>query len=333
MPCQLYNVQSFESWLQYFLSCPGIEHLLDSSYAHKPPDSGVMHDIWDSPAWRSLGPFTTTPGTLTFSLYIDWFNPFTNKIAGKIASYGDIIMTCLNLPYNIRHKPEYTFFAGITPPPHEPTITTISSLLDPIVNELQELYIGKNIPTYHYPDGVFQKIAILLVIADLLAVCKALGFTSVTSHHFCSFCTLQHSNIESLDTTSWELWAGPRVRAAAQEWQQAPTKKAQKLLIDRNGIRWTPLHELFYRDPVQHTVLGVMHNWLEGILQHHTRVKWGIGIPDCSAHPGQPKRHQTSISGDTESNGSGDTDVEMIDDELADLQKDSQHFNDAPQAI
>ncbi|XP_006455800.1 hypothetical protein AGABI2DRAFT_153601 [Agaricus bisporus var. bisporus H97] len=246
MPRQLYNVQSFESWLQFLLSRPG--------------------------------------GNLTFSFYIDWFNPFTNKIAGKIASCGAIIMFCLNLPYHCRHRPEYTFFAGITPPPHEPTVTTISSLLDPIVGKLQELYVGKVIRSYRYPDGRLTKVAILPVIADLLAVRKALGYTT-----------------------------------AAQEWHQASTQKARKLLLEKNGIRWTPLHELFYRDPVQHTVLGVMHNWLEGILQHHTRVKWA--------------QRDTKNTEDTESDNGGDTDVEMLDAELANLRTDSQHFNDTPQAV
>jgi hypothetical protein len=76
-----------------------------------------MSSIWDSPAWRSLGSFTTTPGNLTFSYFIDWFNPLTNKIAGKIVSCGAIMMFCLNLPPDLRHLPENTFFAGITPPP------------------------------------------------------------------------------------------------------------------------------------------------------------------------------------------------------------------------
>ena len=76
-----------------------------------------MRTVWDSPAWQSLpGNFSTTPGNLTFSYYIDWFNPFTNKIAGKSASCGAIMLFCLNLPPDIQQLPKNTFFAGITPP-------------------------------------------------------------------------------------------------------------------------------------------------------------------------------------------------------------------------
>jgi hypothetical protein len=144
VPCRLYNTQDFESWLEFFLSCPGIEDFIDKSYAHC-PSSDTMYSIWDSPAWRSLGPFTTTPGNLTFSFYIDWFNlnPFTNKIAGKSVSCGAIMMFCLNLPYELQCLPQNTSFAGITPPPREPSVTTITALSDPIVDHLQTMWQGK----------------------------------------------------------------------------------------------------------------------------------------------------------------------------------------------
>ena len=70
VPCTLYSTQDLTSWLEFFLCQPGIEDLIDQSYAHQ-PSGRIMHSIWDSPAWRSLGSFTTTPGNLTFSYYID----------------------------------------------------------------------------------------------------------------------------------------------------------------------------------------------------------------------------------------------------------------------
>nr|GAT43797.1 predicted protein [Mycena chlorophos] len=38
-----------------------------------------------------------------------------------------------------------------------------------------------------------------------------------------------------------------------------------------------PLRKLQYRDPVRDIILGFMHNWLEGILEHQLRALWGIG--------------------------------------------------------
>jgi len=91
-----------------------------------------MYNIWNSLAWQSLEPFTTTKNNLTFSFFIYWFNPFTNKISGKTVSCGAIIIFCLNLPYHLRYQSENTYFAGISPPSYKPSVTTITALLDPI---------------------------------------------------------------------------------------------------------------------------------------------------------------------------------------------------------
>ncbi|KAJ6779223.1 hypothetical protein DFH09DRAFT_992899, partial [Mycena vulgaris] len=39
------------------------------------------------------------------------------------------------------------------------------------------------------------------------------------------------------------------------------------------------MHDVANWDPVKHVILGFMHNWLEGVLQRHLRVLWGIGRP------------------------------------------------------
>lgn len=81
IPIRYYNTQTFESWLQFFLGRPSTENYLDQCYNHI-PSQGKMKGIWDSPIWKSLGNFCYTRGKLVFGLYIDWFNPYTNKIAG-----------------------------------------------------------------------------------------------------------------------------------------------------------------------------------------------------------------------------------------------------------
>jgi hypothetical protein len=50
VPRRLYTTQSFSSWLEWFLSRPGIEDKIDLSYKHRRPSGGIMRDIWDSPA-------------------------------------------------------------------------------------------------------------------------------------------------------------------------------------------------------------------------------------------------------------------------------------------
>jgi hypothetical protein len=330
VPRTLYSTQDLTSWLEFFLSRPGIEDLIDQSYIHQ-PSVGVMHSIWDSPAWRSLGSFTTTPGNLTFSYYIDWFNPFSNKIAGKSASCGAIMLFCLNLPYELQHLPENTFFAGITPPPKEPTMITITAVSDPIVDHLEAMWPGRKIRTYRHPEGVSRCLAVLPGIGDLLAIRKAFGFAGVSAHNFCSFCTLRIADIDRLDYESWTARVGVDVRANAEEWRRATTKKRRKEIFDEHGVRWSSLHRLIYRDPVRHTVLGLMHNWIEGILQHHARCKWGIGIvPSLKANQDgddndDPVEHNRPHLAEDH-----DDDVDMLDDELLDLHAESQAFEDIP---
>jgi hypothetical protein len=96
IPQSLYATQSFASWLHFFLGRAEIEDHLEQSYQknlqrQNAALGGPMNDIQDSPAWRSLGNFLLTPYNLVWSLYIDWFNPYTNKIAGMYPTYPQFL--------------------------------------------------------------------------------------------------------------------------------------------------------------------------------------------------------------------------------------------------
>jgi len=278
-PNRRFYTQSLREWLKSFLSRPGIEELIDQSYQHK-PNPHAMGCLWDSPAWQDLpGQFSTTPGNLTFNIYIDWFNPFTNKIAGKTVSAGIILATCLNIPYELQESLGATCHLGITPLPREPSVTTINHLTSPIVSELEELWKGVMIPTFRHPEGIQKRIGILSAIADLLGMRKLLGYAAVNAQKFCSFCDLDHKKLGAVDQgiIIGQLRNGEDVRRAGRAYLDAPTIEQRTKLFQTSGVRFSAVQQLSYRDPVRHTVLGMMHNWLEGVLQHHARVKWGIG--------------------------------------------------------
>lgn len=322
VPQRLYNTQDFHSWLSHFLSRPGIEELIRKSQQHVPnPDR--MSSIWDSPAWQSLGPFTSLRNHLVFSYYIDWYNPFTNKIAGKSASCGAIMAFCLNLPLELQHLVENTFFVGITPPPKEPTVTTINALSDPVMDQFLEMWKGRHIQTYEQPDGALHRVAVIPAIGDLLALKKLLGFAGHASPNFCSFCKLLRSEIDRLDHANFVPRNGAEILHWAKAWLLAPTKAKRAEIFKAHGCKWSSSHKLIYRDPVKHTVLGLMHNWLEGILQHHCRLKWGIGS-DVS---GAGQVADTDSDSDAELM---DIDEDMLEDELAGLHQDSFRQQDAP---
>ncbi len=88
VPKCLYSTQSFDEWLKHFLSRKVIDDALVETFHQRNnhmhvPFGGDMHDVQDSPAWKDLHNSGDSPYKLTFGLYVDWFNPFTNKIAGE----------------------------------------------------------------------------------------------------------------------------------------------------------------------------------------------------------------------------------------------------------
>ena len=87
VPRCLFSTQSFDSWLSFFLSRQVIEKALDETFRQQTncpqaPFGADMCDIHDSPGWKDLFRFSQSPYRLIFGIYVDWFNPYTNKIAG-----------------------------------------------------------------------------------------------------------------------------------------------------------------------------------------------------------------------------------------------------------
>jgi len=83
-------------------------------------------------------------GHYVFSLSFDNFNLLGNKAAGKKISNGMVSLACLNLPIEMRYKPENLFLAGVIPGPKEPPISTsgINSYMRPIVDTFLEFWEG-----------------------------------------------------------------------------------------------------------------------------------------------------------------------------------------------
>ncbi|PPQ92325.1 hypothetical protein CVT25_008507 [Psilocybe cyanescens] len=207
-----------------------------------------MCDIQDSPGWRSLYNSFPSPCNLQFGLYVDWFNPFTNKIAGKTSSCGAIVLYCLNLPPELHYRPENTFIIGLSPPPKAPDMITICHLLESVIASIGELGIfpGIKIPTFCFPFGVLIQVKIASFVADLEASNKVAGFMSHKATQFFSFCELTVDNLEDLDYNTWTLHNG----------RNEPTLTKREALATKNGY---------------------LHNWLEDILQHQLRNLWGLG--------------------------------------------------------
>lgn len=93
---------------------------------------------------------------------------------------------------------------------------------------------------------------------------------------YCSFCLSPQTNIEDLDLNAWEARDSATVWAEAKEWLNTMTQTGQAAQEAISGVRWTSMHHLPYWDPVKHTILGFMHNQIEGVMKNHLHTLWGI---------------------------------------------------------
>lgn len=183
--------------------------------------------------------------------------------------------------------------------------------------------------TQRCPDGRRVRARLLPVIADLVTIRKATGFAAHSAKHFCSYCTLQRDSIERCDVSRWSARIHSNVLKASKAWKMARTVKRRDTLFKASGVRYSALHRLAYRDTVEHNVLGIMHNWMEGILQHHLRRKWGVGAEIVRARQNGSGRAQLSEHASVSVGGSIE-DIEDLQKELDSLQSESRDHNDVP---
>lgn len=167
------------------------------------------------------------------------------------------------------------------PPPSVPTMITITHVINPIVDTFiaHGHPSGQMIPTFYHPEGAKCCCRAAPLIADLEAGHKVGGFLAHSATLFCPYCLIEKEDLSDLHCAHLPCH-GAQVRTQAFQWLSLSTKIAREAHATETGVRWTPLHRLPYWDPVKHLLLGFMHNWLEGILQHQLRVLWGIGATE-----------------------------------------------------
>jgi hypothetical protein len=231
------------------------------------------------------------------------------------------VLYCMNLPYSIRFKLENICIIAMTPIPNTPDPYTISHIIQIITDMISPFSTpeGKKLPTYKQPQGAFVECYLIPIIADLQAIRKWCGFMSHSATMFCWFCLCTKTEIERLDFEAWTLRDGTTVRTQAEEWQNLDTTSAKEAFSKKTGVRWTPMQLLWYWNPVSHTLLGFMHNWLEGILQHQLRSLYGIGRSKKLAD-------SLSLDSDLRDEQLMDSDISDSSSELSGLEQEQQEF-------
>ncbi|KAJ8514537.1 hypothetical protein ONZ45_g7942 [Pleurotus djamor] len=286
------------------------------------PVTGTMTSIFQGKVLRELkGPDGRhfrgdgTEGRYVFSLGADFFNPLTNKIAGKKISCGCLVLSCLNLPIELRYKPENMFLIAVVPGPQEPSLDNINPYMAPIVDVFLKYWDPGvyYLQTLRYPLGRLMRLALVALISDLLAARKFAGFASCTHNFFCAacLCTRKQHGYGHLDPTSWIKRSKESCRTAAEEFRIASSAKAMEAAFEKNGMRWSEFSRLPYFDLSKYVVVDSMHNLLLGLLKEHFTGVLGytvyldaqldvlaVDIPVSESHPaptGKPSADVTRL--------------------------------------
>lgn len=300
VPIKTFLSFDFKDWVASLLSRPGFEDRMDAAWETVDTEA-VMGDIFQGEYLRNFKGHDGLhfskgghEGRYAFSLCVDFFNPYMNKLAGKKTSIGLISLVCLNLPPSLRYKPENIFLAGIVPGPREPPLTTLNHYLTPLIDDLVQFWEPgvRFTRTYNYPEGRTIRCALIALVSDLPASRKTAGFAAHSHEHFCSICHCTKSGDQnSTDYHSWKRRTNVECRSQAAEYEATSDEEARASQFEKYGIRWSELLRLPYFDIVRCVVVDAMHNLFLGLIKEHL-----TGILGISLQSRKPEAPAISIS-------------------------------------
>jgi hypothetical protein len=279
-PKKIFTYHHFSDYLSGLLARPDLEKVMDERCDLLTQSTHLVADAFEATYMKEfLGSdgklFLQRPdgeGRYAFVLNIDYFNPEGLKLRGAASSCGIISMACLNLPLDIRYKPENMYIAGIIPGPKEPHLTQLNHYIRPLIDDLLVSWErGVSLSrTALQPTGRTTRSIIAAVVCDLPAARKAAQMASYRSHFFCTVCSCYHlSSLGNFDYENWKKRDVKEMRVHAEQWRDAKTAKEQERLFEKYGVRWSELWRLPYWDPTRQLVVDSMHCLFENLAKTH----------------------------------------------------------------
>jgi len=260
-------------------------------------DVGHLCKILQKKKGERFLPGPTDETRLAFSFSIDSFNPYHMKEAKQTVSSTALWLILLNLPLHLRYRPENMFLAGIIPGPRKPSLSDINHSIRLLVDVLLEFFDPGvwYSRTARHMHGCRVRAILVSVVSDMPAARQAGGFASPTATFFCTRCNLKIQDIENIEKCDWPgRDVGQHVRVA-RKWRDAQTSEEQENLFKNHGIRWSPLLDLPYWDPILFTAIEPMHVFDAGLFQTHLRQVWGID-PTASSGDGMTSQPAKAIA-------------------------------------
>lgn len=291
-PKKTFVYHDFKDYLAGLLSRADIEAAMDQACddlqdSINSPNPPLVHDAFEAQFLRQFrGP---EPGSLfidrgeegryVFALHVDFFNPEGMNLHGANTSCGIISMACLNLPSEIRYKPENMYIAGIIPGPKQPSLEKLNHYIRPLVDDMVDAWERgiKFSKTARYATGRLTRSAIALAVCDLPAARHLASLAGIGSHFYCSACKCYHKTTYGrVDFETWEPRDKETLREFAERWRDAETSFERERLFKSHGVRYSEMWRLPYWDPSRQLVIDPMHCILEGLAQHHSRNLLGL---------------------------------------------------------
>lgn len=287
-PIKTYVYHHFFDYLARLLSRKDLEEQMDKacddfmqSLSQPPPE--YVTNIFEADFVRSFeGP---KPGTLfvdrgdegrfLFVVHVDFFANEGMSIRGASTSCGIISCACLNLPSEVRYKPENMYIAGIFGP-KEPPLEQLNHYIRPLMDDMvvgwdRGVQFSR---TALHASGRLCRTAAAMSCNDLPAARKVSQLGAATSHNYCTVCQCRHkSTLGRVDFThcDWNPPDNDKLQKLAKAWRDALSNADQDQITSQYGIRWSEFWRLPYWNPSRQLVVDAMHCILEGLCQLHAR--------------------------------------------------------------
>jgi hypothetical protein len=210
-----------------------------------------MEDIWHASMFCQFPgpdgkPFLSSSnweGHYVFSLGVDGFNPFQNKVAKQNMMVTGMYMVCLNLPLDLHYRPKNMYLVGIIPGPTKPSTDQINHFLKLLVDDLLPFWDpGVTFScTAKYQDSRIIQITLIPIICNLPAAKQVVGFSGISLKFFCSYCLLPLYDIDNLDRSQWPPCDVEIHHKHACSYRDAPMLEERQCLFNQFGVRWTKL--------------------------------------------------------------------------------------------
>ncbi|MBW0499924.1 hypothetical protein O181_039639 [Austropuccinia psidii MF-1] len=151
-------------------------------------------------------------------------------------------------------------------------MVTINNILHIFFDEMIHLDSGIIIQTHCYPKDRKVVVCLGCLIGDLVANNKVAGFPSHSATRFCSCFKCPKAEIQQLQLG--RLRQKQIVKDCSHGFKELRNETERMRMVKKTGVWWSELNHLHFWDPVHVIPIGLMHNWFEGILQHHFQNRW-----------------------------------------------------------